>query len=478
MQFRRCPGVAVTAVVALLTCAGLAQQPPPSPLRVLAESIPGAVPAEFAADLMIRIADSPGAAKEGARWRATLYQDAFDLAGAAQDPLPRVPVPDRTLDLQTRVVANASRMLGLDTLSLRVRAIQGLQEFRTASAIELTQRLDARLPSLTCRDALVPNPTAMFDVARLLPYEAFERRILLVRSSTEVGPALQAVLEKNLSDEQSQRLLVALATTLRGLRDDDASFSASGEAIWTAVKRALDRAGDAAVAGSLLEAFRSYAVHHLTAERCAPAGTKALGFVPADSAVVADINAVLVAHDRLALSPKELTPARVLDNGAASSAASAALSTPAKALTAALAELRTEVAGGPPVRRPPAALEERSMLGWHEPLTRIRALMERWTAHDERSAVEYFHARRFALGELIQLLPPGIDRDQTLGELIAFLKSEGIERYSHVEWFLPVHQLLLSYKGSATERDWMLRALLDSGDPVMRMYAEVEQLIG
>src|SRR5260221_1371502 len=102
MQFRRCRGVAVMAMAAL-SCAGLAQQPPPSPLRVLAESIPGAVPAEFAADLMIRIADSPGAAKEGAKWRATLYQDAFDLAGAAQDPLPPVPAPDRKLDLQTRV---------------------------------------------------------------------------------------------------------------------------------------------------------------------------------------------------------------------------------------------------------------------------------------------------------------------------------------------------------------------------------------
>lgn len=87
-------------------------------------------------------------------------------------------------------------------------------------------------------------------------------------------------------------------------------------------------------------------------------------------------------------------------------------------------------------------------------------------------------ARRFVLVQLINLLPPGIDRDQALDELIAFMKSEGVERYSHVEWFLPVHQLLNGYKGSAAERDWMLRTLIDSGDPVMRLYAQVEEMVG
>src|SRR5436190_7907300 len=238
--------------------------------RVLAESIPGSVPAEFAADLLIRLADSPAGVKEGPAWRETLYQDAFDLAGGAQDPLPLAPVPDRKIDLRTGIIANANRMLRLDTLSLRVRAITALQEFRLARALELTEQLDARIPVLSCHDALVPNPTAMFDVSRLLPDDAFERRILSVRSSTEAYPALQAVLEKSLSDEQSQRLLLLLATTLRGIDDDDTSFSASVEAIWTAVKRAVDRADNTAVAGSLLDAFRTYVVHHLTADRCAP----------------------------------------------------------------------------------------------------------------------------------------------------------------------------------------------------------------
>jgi hypothetical protein len=449
----------------------------PSRASVLAESIPGSVPAEFAADLLIRLADSPAGAKEGPDWRETLYQDAFDLAGGAQDPLPLVPVPDRKIDLRTGIIANANRMLRLDTLSLRVRAITALQEFRLARALELTQQLDARIPVLSCHDALVPNPTAMFDVARLLPDDPFERRILSVRSSTEACPALQAVLEKSLSDEQSQRLLLLLATTLRGIDDDDTSFSASVEAIWTAVKRAVDRADNTAVAGSLLDAFRTYVVRHLTAERCAPAGVKPESFVPADSPVLADINAVLEAHDRRRLSPKELVPAHLVNIDTAGSTVPSAPSLAVKAVSEVLAVLRKEVAGSPPSRTP-RALEELSALNWREPLVQIHTLMERWTARDERSAVEFFHARRLVLVQLVNLLPPGVDRDQALGELMAFMKSEGVERYSHVEWFVPVHQLLNAYKGSATERDWMIRALIDSGDPIMRLYAQVEELAG
>jgi hypothetical protein len=110
-----------------------------------------------------------GRAKEAADWREAIYQQAFEIAGTAQDPLPGISAKSRTLDLQTGIKCYASRMLGLDTLSLRVRAIQGLQEFRLTHAIELIQLLDTRVAALTCRDELVPNPTAMFDVGRLLP---------------------------------------------------------------------------------------------------------------------------------------------------------------------------------------------------------------------------------------------------------------------------------------------------------------------
>src|SRR3954452_22467534 len=60
----------------------------PSRARILAETIPGSVPPEFAADLLTRLADSPAGRKEGPEWREIVYRQAFELAGAAQDPAP------------------------------------------------------------------------------------------------------------------------------------------------------------------------------------------------------------------------------------------------------------------------------------------------------------------------------------------------------------------------------------------------------
>src|SRR6266498_1173585 len=84
-KFRRCAFAALTPPVAVLT---LALAPQPSPVRVLAESIPGAVPPEFAADFLLRVGDSTAAAREPAEWRADLYEQAFQLARSASDPLP------------------------------------------------------------------------------------------------------------------------------------------------------------------------------------------------------------------------------------------------------------------------------------------------------------------------------------------------------------------------------------------------------
>src|SRR5206468_869793 len=70
---------ALAGQIALVFMLGLAP-PQASAIRVLAESIPGAVPPEFAADLLIRVGDSAAAAREPAEWRADLYEQAFQLA--------------------------------------------------------------------------------------------------------------------------------------------------------------------------------------------------------------------------------------------------------------------------------------------------------------------------------------------------------------------------------------------------------------
>src|SRR5438093_7958318 len=164
MRFARFPRHAlgaVTGLVALLFT--LAVAPQPSAVRVLAESIPGAVPPEFAADLLIRAADSPAAAREPREWRADLYEQAFELAQSAPDPLPRYPRRDPRARSRVNPIGPGDR---LDALSLQVRAFNGLLELRRERALELAGTIELRIPALACGDSTVPAPGGALDVAR------------------------------------------------------------------------------------------------------------------------------------------------------------------------------------------------------------------------------------------------------------------------------------------------------------------------
>jgi hypothetical protein len=79
---------------------------------------------------------------------------------------------------------------------------------------------------------------------------------------------------------------------------------------------------------------------------------------------------------------------------------------------------------------------------------------------------------------LVDVIPSGPDRIRALGDLLAFLKSDGRQLFSNEQWFLRFRALMDNSRNAPAEWEWMLRAFLDSGDPVMRLYAQAEQLPG
>jgi len=88
----RCTRTAVVTVVTLsLTTTALAAPPElngpgaRSQVRDFIESIDESVPAEFAADFLIRAASSRRAAAEDPAWLASVFERAFVLGGSAQD---------------------------------------------------------------------------------------------------------------------------------------------------------------------------------------------------------------------------------------------------------------------------------------------------------------------------------------------------------------------------------------------------------
>ena len=77
---------------------------------------------------------------------------------------------------------------------------------------------------------------------------------------------------------------------------------------------------------------------------------------------------------------------------------------------------------------------------------------------------------------LVDVIPSGADRLRALGDVLAFLKSDGRQVFDNNVWADRLRAMIDTCRNSPIEWDWLLRALLDSGDPVMRLYAQLEQL--
>jgi hypothetical protein len=442
--------------------------------RVLAESIPGAVPAEFAADLLIRVADSAAAAKEPAEWRADLYEQAFQLASAAQDPLPRNFRRDPRSRMRISPIGPAER---LDGLSLQVRAFNGLFAFRRERALALAGTLDVRVPALTCSDSMVPNPGGAFDVARHA-YDLLEPQVLSVRSSTQLASAFEAILSADLSTSESRRLVTALTNTMRSLDDDDVSFTDTLGPTWAAVKHAMDSAGDESFSNFILDAFRTYLVLHLSGPRC----TSRLGVTATPSAendTLTEIDETLFNRDRPRLTRRERTPARALESGKGSATHDGIFfgdtglwrSAISRRLMAQVTGLRAHDQTGRPV-------DDRRSPEWNEQLSQLYALMATWSRGDEPTPEDYMRERAILLDMLVDVIPSGVERVRALGDLLAFLKSDGRQLFGDTVWASRIRGFMDKCRNSPAEWEWMLRAFLDSGDPIMRLYAQIEELIG
>ena len=450
----------------------LALAPQPSSIRVLAESIPGAVPPEFAADLLIRVGDSPAGAREPAEWRADLYEQAFQLARFAPDALPSYIRRDPRARSRINPVGPAER---LDALSLQVRAFNGLLELRRGRALELAGTIDVRIPALTCSDAMVPSPAGAFDIARH-SFDLLERQVLSVHSSTQLAPAFEAVLAADVSLSEARTLLTALAGTMRSLDDDDVSFTDTLGPTWAAVKHAMDSSNESSFADFLLDAFRSYLVLHLSGERCAMR-SPALAGPSAESDTLTDIEQTLSSRGRPRLSVKERTAARRVEGAKGARAREIVLldqgglwqSTISKSLLAQVTALRAHPQSGRPV-------DDQRTPEWSERLSQFYGRMGTWTRSDEPSVEHYLYERAILLETLVDVIPSGADRLRALGDLLVFLKSDGRQVFGANIWASRLRSLIDMCRNSPVEWDWLLRALVDSGDPVMRLYAQLEQL--
>ena len=113
-----------------------------------------ALPSEFAADLLIRLAGSPAIEDPGEK--RSLLDSAFMRAYGAQEPYKRAaPPPQTPVDSRAGGFTRAYAT-GLDVLTLQLRATMAMVPVDPARARELFEWIDFYLPPASCDSALVP----------------------------------------------------------------------------------------------------------------------------------------------------------------------------------------------------------------------------------------------------------------------------------------------------------------------------------
>jgi hypothetical protein len=208
----------------------------PPEVRLLVDDARSA-PAEFAADALLRLAQS-GKIPEPEQKRE-LIEEAFRLAANAQFPLPRKYLGYFHVDTRTGYLRMAHD-LKFDRLSLQCRAVRAMLAVDRKKARELFGELPGlAVPALTCADTLIPDVSDFYETLLAAAQETFSpeevRRqehvfflathLSSVTSPLQVGPAANVAADFRASAPQREMLLSAFAGALKKISGDDRAFT-------------------------------------------------------------------------------------------------------------------------------------------------------------------------------------------------------------------------------------------------------------
>ena len=449
------------------------------------------VPAEFAADALLRIAAASRTAEPA--WKRQLIEDAFRIAVGAQQPYAR-----RAWLKSHGGLAEKAFAQGLDACTLQCRAVEAMLALDPKEAREMFEQIPApRVPRLSCEDALVYDVSAFYvtlgdvaqqafspkEVALQEPLHLLERYVPDLTSPVQAAPIASMLTGAAVPTAQLEGLIDAFASALKQLSGDGRDFSAtiSGQSDAAAIE-ALASTGGRQRINSLpvLDAWRSYLVRHLGGSVCGDlggAGASGLSVAmtaagSADTAYSGALGAVRYFNENMrtgalpAISDQEVQPAN-LDSqarvmGPCESVECRQLSTQFGSLVLGPAGMAyTE--------------EQKASAEWGGKLREYMESLSGWKSADDPA--EYFLWKAHYYSDLFHVLPNGANRDIVLSAFLAWLEQSDYQRDHRVEWFYQVNALIISAFADPLAMKTTMRELRNSGDPVIAFYAELERVL-
>ncbi|MFL6211414.1 MAG: hypothetical protein ACJ74W_21375 [Pyrinomonadaceae bacterium] len=438
-------------------------------------------PAEFAADVLLRLVESHKIAERA--WQRALLEEAFRTAGGAQQPLKRRIVPGLNYAYTREDYQARAFQLNLNTLSLRLRAVNALLKIDKSKARALFSEIPRKLPLAprTCDDALIYDLLDYYTTLNQIIATTFspeekarDEDVLFTQSYVEEMSAPEqvfytAALVTRAGDSPARLapLVHAYSSALRKIEADARSFTADSMNYGMTLTILLDFCQRHEISpDELLEAFRTFFVKHMGASRCAESAKTPDRWL---NNFNRQLNELALNQPSLApIKPEEITPAKI--EGAAH--LTPFFSTPiARSLFRTAQELRFGLADEPEPdedRVDPKRGEK--LLVW------LNAMAD-WRAGGETSEADYFDQKCVLYQLLLEAGPnEGPAGTTLLAEYVAFLRQPARQQESRAGWLLHVQRLLSSTRfGAGDARARLRAALASSGEPVLRLYAGIQR---
>jgi hypothetical protein len=446
---------------------------PPSPLRDpriarLADDA-AALPPEFAADGLIRIAGSARVADSA--WKASLLNEAFFDAYSALDAYRRSTPASIPIDTRQGVQLMASAM-SLNRVSLQVRVAQLMALINPRRARELFEWIDYDPAPTRCEDLLVPAADEYYSALSLLARQAFgggrdealrffELYLWRAHLPSEMPAVAHAMIRFDPLPTETP-YFEALFSSILGTGSTDArGFSASASDI---VSRTADLQVFEARIGyrgiHLMESLRSYLVNQMKGPRCADS--------QAESMTPSAFNAVLQRADltyEVKLIDQPVAPARMLGTAQLNPFWQTG---EARSLRARLMQLRG-------TGREPVSLRVRETPEWQHDAEQALIAVDLWTGRSEPFERDALAEKSILYLGLLELVPPSPLRARTIQSFVDYLRHADRNAEDRTLWFAFVNRLLELSRGN--DRNDVLDALVNAHHPTLAVYAQLERLV-
>src|SRR6202049_1294885 len=414
----------------LLLLAGLLQADPPKltePYRSLVD-LAQAAPPEFAADAMLRVAES-GKIKDRDAVR-DLVEQAFRMAAAATFRVRMRGLPGTTTDTRSGLLSQAYD-LKLDALSLQSRAVRDMLAIDKPRARDLFRDIPPPvLAPLTCDDAMIYDVADFYRTIGIIANTAFSEmerakeehiNFLLdylgqAGSPLQLTPLARLIKNANATPAQTELLWTKFKGLLESIQGDERSNTAALAAI-------------SAEGGPGLQL--SFEKYEQTAQTCKN-----------DSGVTPKL-------ERFWQTPKAKT---LLEDG-----------------------LKLRIA--PDGHQFTAA--DRSTPEWQGQLTDYLGELADWTAGQEQSDAVDYHQKSLVFEALLELIPAGPQCDKAILDFVNFIGNSNLQQQSPVEWFIQANSVLERVRHS---NDGTLSKLSDafqhSGNSILALEIALEKTLG